>query len=242
MTTIAINLTAPCCTGIREIAPRTSIRELFLSCYPHGNTSDFVFKKNGYEVRADSILEHADQVDFVARFALPAGYGQSYRAPQTGYATPTGNGDIRVTYINNDGTGFADVLALPAGITIGQLFSRQLPNRRPADYLIRVNGEPALASQVLNTGDKVTMTPKKIDGAAEQIRVTYINNDGAGFADTIAILAGTTVGQLFGQRSGGGNPANFLIRVNSQPATAGQVLNNGDKVSFTPKKIDGAIA
>ena len=36
----------------------------------------------------------------------------------------------------------------------------------PEDYLIRVNRLPAGADQVLHEGDRVSMTPTKIEGAA----------------------------------------------------------------------------
>ncbi len=74
------------------------------------------------------------------------------------------------------------------------------------------------------------------------MRLMYINNDGAGFADYIEAPEGTTVEQLFAQRVPHGNPRDFLIRVNRQPAAADQVLREGDRVSFTPVKIEGAAA
>ena len=70
--------------------------------------------------------------------------------------------------------------------------------------------------------------------------ILFINNDGAGFADHIQIADGTTVEQLFAQRVPHGKPSDFLIRVNRQPVPAGQVLQEGDRVSITPTKIEGA--
>ncbi|MBX9583970.1 MAG: hypothetical protein K2X87_27030 [Gemmataceae bacterium] len=70
----------------------------------------------------------------------------------------------------------------------------------------------------------------------------FINNDGGGFADTIEADDGATVGRLFEQRMPGRRPADFLIRVNRLPAAADQVLRDGDRVSFTPTKIEGAAA
>ena len=71
-------------------------------------------------------------------------------------------------------------------------------------------------------------------------KILLINNDGGGFADYIDIREGTTVKQLFAQRMGGARPEDYLIRVNRQPAPADQVLQEGDRVSFTPVKIEGA--
>ena len=71
------------------------------------------------------------------------------------------------------------------------------------------------------------------------MRVMLINNDGGGFADYIDIEAGTTIKSLFAQRIGG-DAADFLIRVNRQPTTGDYVLQEGDRVSITPVKIEGA--
>jgi hypothetical protein len=46
--------------------------------------------------------------------------------------------------------------------------------------------------------------------------------------------------QLFTDRVPGGKAGDYLIRVNRQPAAADQVLLDGDRVSFTPVKIEGA--
>jgi sulfur carrier protein ThiS len=73
----------------------------------------------------------------------------------------------------------------------------------------------------------------------EILKILYINNDGAGFADHIEIDAETTVSQLFEQRVQGSS-SDYLIRVNRQPASADQILQPGDRVSFTPMKIEGA--
>lgn len=73
------------------------------------------------------------------------------------------------------------------------------------------------------------------------MKILFINNDGGGFADYIEVAEGTTVQQLFAQRITAGRPENYLIRVNRQPAAADQVLQEGDRASFTPTKIEGAL-
>jgi hypothetical protein len=73
-----------------------------------------------------------------------------------------------------------------------------------------------------------------------RMRILFINNDGGGFADDIEVEEGTTVQKLFAQRMHNGNPANYLIRVNRQPAAAEQLLQESDRVSITPTKIEGA--
>jgi hypothetical protein len=72
------------------------------------------------------------------------------------------------------------------------------------------------------------------------MRILFINNDGGGFADHIDVPAGTTVTELFRQQVKHGKPVDYLIRVNRQPAAADQILAEGDRVSFTPTKIEGA--
>ena len=73
---------------------------------------------------------------------------------------------MKVLYVNNDGGGFADYVEIPAGITVQQFFAERVPHGKPQDYLIRVNRQPVAADQVLQEGDRVSLTPTKIEGAA----------------------------------------------------------------------------
>ena len=72
------------------------------------------------------------------------------------------------------------------------------------------------------------------------MRILFINNDGGGFADHIEVAADTTVDQLFQQQVPHGKPQDYLIRVNRQPVPSNHQLMEGDRVSFTPTKIEGA--
>ena len=72
------------------------------------------------------------------------------------------------------------------------------------------------------------------------MKVLVINNDGGGFADYVTIDDGTTVRQLFERQVANPKPQNYLIRVNRQPVPPDQVLLDGDRISFTPVKIEGA--
>jgi len=74
------------------------------------------------------------------------------------------------------------------------------------------------------------------------MKVLFINNDGGGFADHIDVPEGTTVRGLFQEQVGSSKPEHYLIRVNRQPVPADQLLREGDRVSFTPTKIEGALA
>jgi len=72
---------------------------------------------------------------------------------------------MRILVINNDGSGFADYVEVEPNITVEKLFSQQMAGRRPEDYLIRVNRQPVARDQVLQEGDRISMTPVKIQGA-----------------------------------------------------------------------------
>lgn len=73
------------------------------------------------------------------------------------------------------------------------------------------------------------------------MKILFINCDGGGFAAHLDIAAGTSVGDLFAQKVPYAKPADFLIRVNRQPAAENQLLQENDRVSFTPTKIEGAF-
>ena len=72
---------------------------------------------------------------------------------------------MRVLFINNDGGGFADYVDVSESTALEQFFAGQLPDRSSEDYLIRVNRQPAASSYVLQEGDRVSITPVKIQGA-----------------------------------------------------------------------------
>lgn len=70
--------------------------------------------------------------------------------------------------------------------------------------------------------------------------VLFISNSGAGFADEVECEKGTTVGDFFkDMMKKGDKPENYLIRVNRQIVTESQVLQEGDRITVTPTKIEG---
>lgn len=73
-----------------------------------------------------------------------------------------------------------------------------------------------------------------------RMKVYLIDNQGSGFADQIEVASGTTIEEFAQQRLRGGNPTDHLIWVNRLPATAEQILQNGDRVSITPTRIASA--
>lgn len=72
------------------------------------------------------------------------------------------------------------------------------------------------------------------------MKILVINNDGGGFADHREYSDGTSVSDLFQDITKQGNPGDYLIRVNRQPCAPDQILQEGDRISITPTKIEGA--
>ena len=71
----------------------------------------------------------------------------------------------RILFVNNDGGGYADYLDVEDGTTVESFFQEQLPDRKAGDFLIRVNRQPTARDYVLQDGDRIPMTPTKIEGA-----------------------------------------------------------------------------
>ena len=74
------------------------------------------------------------------------------------------------------------------------------------------------------------------------MKLFFINNHGAGFADHVEVEDGLTVAGFFTEKMPGGKAGDYLIRVNRLPTPADQVLQSGDRISITPPKIEGASA
>ena len=72
------------------------------------------------------------------------------------------------------------------------------------------------------------------------MRLLYINNLGGGFADHVDVNEDTTVEQFFKDKMQGSKPEDFLIRVNRQPVPREYILKEGDRITVTPVKIEGA--
>lgn len=73
---------------------------------------------------------------------------------------------MQIMFINATGAGFADRIEIKEGTTIADLFTDRIGQGSPSDYLIRVNRQPAARDQILQAGDRVSITPLKIEGAA----------------------------------------------------------------------------
>ncbi|MHC4159897.1 MAG: ubiquitin family protein [Planctomycetota bacterium] len=72
------------------------------------------------------------------------------------------------------------------------------------------------------------------------MRILFINNEGGGFADYVHTSEGITVEQFFNERMPGRKADDFLIRVNRQPVARDYVLQENDRITITPVKIEGA--
>ena len=74
---------------------------------------------------------------------------------------------MRVLYINNQGGGWADYVDIAEGMTVEQFFQEKMPHDKPGDYLIRVNRQPVSRDMAIKDGDRITITPLKIEGAQQ---------------------------------------------------------------------------
>ena len=72
------------------------------------------------------------------------------------------------------------------------------------------------------------------------MRILFINNNGSGYADYVDVAAGTTIDKFVAERLSAQQADDLLIRVNRQPVARDYVLQEGDRVSATPTKIQGA--
>ena len=73
---------------------------------------------------------------------------------------------MKILFINNDGAGFADYVEVAENTTVEQFFTIKMQNRHSGDYMIRVNRQPVSRDYILHEGDRVTITPTKIEGAS----------------------------------------------------------------------------
>jgi len=77
----------------------------------------------------------------------------------------------------------------------------------------------------------------------KMIEISLISNSGCGMAKMISVVAGTTLANFL-EVHFDGNPDDFKIRVRSNGMSVevhdDYVLQDGDRVSLTPAKVDGA--
>lgn len=76
---------------------------------------------------------------------------------------------MKILFLNNDGSGYADYVEINPGTTVDKFFTQRLPGREASDYLIRVNRQPVAKDYILQEGDRISITPRKIEGAGIHI-------------------------------------------------------------------------
>ena len=74
------------------------------------------------------------------------------------------------------------------------------------------------------------------------IKFHYLNADGGAFAEYIEIAAGTSVQAFLPSGFLTVGWQDYLTRVNRQPAAADQYLQDGNRISRAPTRIEGARA
>lgn len=72
------------------------------------------------------------------------------------------------------------------------------------------------------------------------MKILFLNNSGGGFADYVEAEEGTSIETFLTRHVHGYKPGDLLIRVNRQPVAKDYALQDGDRVSATPVKIEGA--
>lgn len=75
---------------------------------------------------------------------------------------------------------------------------------------------------------------------SQMINIVYVNNDGGGFAEPRQVLPGTNLSTFFSTVLPGRDPSKFLIRVNRLAQSGTYVLQENDRVTIVPTKIEGA--
>ena len=73
------------------------------------------------------------------------------------------------------------------------------------------------------------------------MKILFLNNGGGGFADYVDVDEGTNIEAFLAKQVHGYKPGDLLIRVNRQPVAKDYLLREGDRVSATPTKIEGAF-
>ena len=72
------------------------------------------------------------------------------------------------------------------------------------------------------------------------MRVMFINNGGGGYAHYVETDPGITIDKFLSDKLPGYKPGDLLIRVNRLPVPQDYILQENDRVSATPLKIEGA--
>jgi hypothetical protein len=72
---------------------------------------------------------------------------------------------MKIFFINNKGGGFADHIQVAENTSVCEFFQQRIGGE-PDAWLIRVNRQHVPSDYVLQPGDRVSITPVRIEGAA----------------------------------------------------------------------------
>lgn len=148
----------------------------------------------------------------------------------------------QVLFVSNEGNGVSEYVNFD---TAGQLYAAKFPGRSLDKSVLKVNGVryesgDSRLDLPLNAGDRVSVMPSKVDGASgDVIPVYYVSNAGNGERGVIFVSNGTTVGGLFDLKFQNGSWANFVVKLNNEPAQRFEIIKADDKVSIMPSKVEG---
>ncbi len=198
-----------------------------------GLPEDAYVSVNNEDACDDTVINHADFVEIEYNEEAEQALGQGY----AGAPVPAGPVAGVVLFINNDGGGFADSVPFATGTTLESFIASR--GVCVEGNLVRLNNGIVDAGHLLQNGDKISVTPLKVEGAVDTIKVLYINNDGAGFASQVQAISGVTLQQFLAQQTD--SVEGMLVRLNNDIAAGTTPLKNGDKISVTPLKVEGAV-
>jgi len=71
---------------------------------------------------------------------------------------------VQIFFINNAGGGYADYASVQPNTTVGEFLAGKVSGDL-GRYLIRVNGQAVARDERLKAGDRVSVTPTKLEGA-----------------------------------------------------------------------------
>lgn len=86
------------------------------------------------------------------------------KAKKTGKKGGSGKANT-VYFINAAGGGYSDTLGVEVGCTVAELFDEMMEGAKPENYLIMVNRMPVAADEVIQDGDRVSITPVQVKGS-----------------------------------------------------------------------------
>ena len=73
---------------------------------------------------------------------------------------------MEVTIVDNGGDGVLHTLTVEEGESVAEVFRRAVSEGNFSDYIVRVNGQEHPRNDAVEDGDRITITPKGVKGAA----------------------------------------------------------------------------